>query len=197
MSVLCECGALRNEPWGEISNLFILQVLLMLTLSWMISSMPTSASVGRDCLHVASVNTRVKTDTTSTLISSQNTCLMLTSKSSARCVAMCVPVGVLTECIWRRNIHIHDWMMNLFIGGFPAQSQDLDNLLNANVFSENGSFYCGFCDYSSKTKANVKTHLESKHVDKATTQMPCSICHHVCPNRNALRMHMKRQHTNS
>ena len=31
------CAPLRNEPTGEISNLFILQVWLMLTQSWMIS----------------------------------------------------------------------------------------------------------------------------------------------------------------
>ena len=95
----CECGALRNELKGEISNLFILQVLLMLTLSWMISSMPISASMGRDCLHVASVTTRAKIDTMCTLISSPNTCLMLTSRSNVKCAIMCVPAGVLTGCI--------------------------------------------------------------------------------------------------
>ena len=88
-----------NDTMGEISNLFILQVLLMLTLSWMIFSMRTSASMERDCLCVASVNTRAKIVTMSRLILSQNTFLRLTSKSSARCAAMCVPVGVLTECI--------------------------------------------------------------------------------------------------
>ena len=89
-----------------------------------------------------------------------------------------------------------DEWIHILIGRIPAQSQDLTNFLNDNLYSENGVFYCGYCEYSSKTKANVKTHLESKHVDKAATQMPCSICHHVCPNRNALRMHMKRQHSN-
>ena len=88
-----------NETMGEISNLFILQVLLMLTLSWMISSMRTSASVERDCFRVASVNTPAKIVTMLRLILSQDTFLRLTSKSSARSATMCVPVGVLTECI--------------------------------------------------------------------------------------------------
>ena len=97
---------------------------------------------------------------------------------------------------WLSMWWVPDEWIHIFIG-FPAQSQDLDNFLNENLYSENGSFFCGYCDYSSKTKVNVKTHLESKHVDRAATQMPCSICHHICPNRNALRMHMKRQHTNN
>ena len=100
MIVLCvRYSALRNEPTGEISNLFNLQVWRMLTLSWMISSMPISASIQRDCMRVASVNTRAKIATMSGLILSQSTFLRLTSESSARCATMCVPVEVLTECI--------------------------------------------------------------------------------------------------
>ena len=82
----------------------------------------------------------------------------------------------------------------IFTGGFHAESQELDDFINANLYSESGSFYCGFCDYSSKNSSNVKIHLESKHVDNSAKQMPCLICHHICPGRNALRMHMRRQH---
>ena len=41
-------------------------------------------------------------------------------------------------------------------------------------------------------KTNLRTHIETNHVDGSQKQNPCSLCDYVGPSKSALRMHMKK-----
>ena len=68
----------------------------------------------------------------------------------------------------------------------------LDEFINSNCYLEDGMNVCGICGYSNLNKANVKTHIESRHVDKSQRKVACDYCQYVGPSRSALRMHMKK-----
>ena len=101
-TVICDIrdSATRKGHTGEISNLFILQVMLMLIPSWMKSSMPTSTMIAEYFL-AASVDIPAEIVQMSRLILRQNTCLMLTNKCLVKCVTIFAQAGVLIGCIWK------------------------------------------------------------------------------------------------
>lgn len=55
-----------------------------------------------------------------------------------------------------------------------------------------GSYKCSDCEYSSKVKACVKIHIESKHIE--TGGFTCQDCGKHVPTRNALKVHRQRNH---
>jgi len=69
---------------------------------------------------------------------------------------------------------------------------DLDSFINSSSFHSEGMYFCGLCNYSNLYKSNVKTHIESNHVDKSSKEVNCQYCEYVGPSRSALRMHMKK-----
>lgn len=73
-----------------------------------------------------------------------------------------------------------------------GRASDLDEFISSNCFLEGGMHLCGICGYSSHLKANVKTHIESRHVDESQRKVACDYCQYVGPSRSALRMHMKK-----
>ena len=52
--------------------------------------------------------------------------------------------------------------------------------------------FCALCDYSNKYSSNLKTHIETNHVDQEQRKVYCEHCDYVGPSRSALRMHMKK-----
>ena len=55
-----------------------------------------------------------------------------------------------------------------------------------------GSFKCFDCVYTSKVKACVKIHIESKHIE--TGGFSCQDCGKHVSTRNALKVHRQRNH---
>jgi len=84
--------------------------------------------------------------------------------------------------------------------GLPIQgaggadgNKGLDILIGDNMQKdESGLWFCLQCSFSSRKSSNVKTHIESKHVNSGGFQ--CTVCPHVCPTREAMRKHMGRIH---
>ena len=69
----------------------------------------------------------------------------------------------------------------------------IDELVNSKLVRlEDGSFRCADCDYSSKVKACVRIHIESKHIH--TGGFMCPQCGKHVPTRNALKVHKQRNH---
>jgi len=69
---------------------------------------------------------------------------------------------------------------------------DLDIFINSNRHYIEGKYHCGLCDYSNPYSSNIKTHIESNHVDKSATEISCQHCSYIGPSRNALRLHMRK-----
>ena len=55
-----------------------------------------------------------------------------------------------------------------------------------------GTWFCLQCSFSSRKSSNVRTHIESKHVNSGGFQ--CLVCSYICPTREALRKHMTSMH---
>ena len=56
-----------------------------------------------------------------------------------------------------------------------------------------GLFQCLECDYKSNKTTNIRTHIETHHLDEYQITVSCSFCDYVGPSKSALRMHMKMQ----
>ena len=54
---------------------------------------------------------------------------------------------------------------------------------------------CDDCGYVSKYKTNVREHVESKHV--ASSEISCTYCDKICPNKKSLRNHIYQKHRQS
>ena len=58
-----------------------------------------------------------------------------------------------------------------------------------------GLYQCLECDYKSNKTTNIRTHIESNHLDeyqKTLLRVACNLCDYVGPSKSALRMHMKK-----
>lgn len=69
---------------------------------------------------------------------------------------------------------------------------DLDNFIKDNYYTSEGMFYCSLCHYMNAKVTNVKTHIESNHVNQSAKSVACDYCSYVGPSRSALRMHMNK-----
>ena len=69
----------------------------------------------------------------------------------------------------------------------PIEALVISNLLKFG----DGSFKCSDCVYTSKVKACVKIHIESKHIE---TGGLCQDCGKHVSTRNALKAHRQRNH---
>jgi len=84
--------------------------------------------------------------------------------------------------------------------GLPIQgaagadgNKGLDILIEDNMQKDpSGTWFCLQCSFSSRKSSNVRTHIESKHVNSGGFQ--CLVCSYICPTREALRKHMTRMH---
>ena len=54
---------------------------------------------------------------------------------------------------------------------------------------------CAHCDFQSKYQSTVGYHIEAKHTASGGAQ--CEFCSTICPNRQALKMHIYRKHRNN
>ena len=54
------------------------------------------------------------------------------------------------------------------------------------MFKESGFWHCTMCDKSNYKKSNIKSHIETNHMNKS---FPCKFCEVIFKNRQALRMH--------
>ena len=68
----------------------------------------------------------------------------------------------------------------------------LDEFIRTNSYNIDGVVFCALCDYSNKYSSNLKTHIETNHVDQEQRKVYCEHCDYVGPSRSALRMHMKK-----
>jgi len=80
--------------------------------------------------------------------------------------------------------------------GMPIQAADGNKDINAETINSKivhdpPYWRCTDCEYNSTHKATLKRHIESKHMEYS---YECSICNHICPTRNALQVHQKRNH---
>merc|ERR1712029_1213018 len=74
--------------------------------------------------------------------------------------------------------------------GMPLVGADgnkaLNDLIKSKMFrSEDGTFGCCECDYSTKYNTTMQNHIESKHL--STSGFHCSYCQKFCPTRNSLK----------
>jgi len=85
--------------------------------------------------------------------------------------------------------------------GMPMQGAGADGnkddpieaLVNSKLLKfGDGSYKCSDCVYTSKVKACVKIHIESKHIE--TGGFSCQDCGKQVPTRNALKVHRQRNH---
>jgi len=85
--------------------------------------------------------------------------------------------------------------------GMPMQGAGADGnkddpieaLVNSKLLKfGDGSYKCSDCVYTSKVKACVKIHIESKHIE--TGGFSCQDCGKHVPTRNALKVHRQRNH---
>merc|ERR1712129_552004 len=74
-----------------------------------------------------------------------------------------------------------------------GDNKDREETLNTILDSLKGSLNCPFCAKVSKTKPNLRTHIEGIH---CTTEVsyPCDFCEKVCRSRHALECHKSRHH---
>merc|ERR1712126_309070 len=62
---------------------------------------------------------------------------------------------------------------------------NLDDLINSSIISSTGMYTCSICGYSNMYKTNLRTHIETNHVDGSQKQSPCSLCAYVGPSKSA------------
>ena len=58
------------------------------------------------------------------------------------------------------------------------------------IVKDEGNWYCRECNYVSKKKSNVMSHVESVHLP--TQEFSCRLCGKVCLTKNALSCHLRR-----
>jgi len=87
-------------------------------------------------------------------------------------------------------------------GSFYSPSGDQDEFQQINARIEDkivklasNQFQCADCDFVSKRKENLRSHIESKHV--VHSGIVCPLCYKVSPTRQAFRMHKLRAHKDS
>jgi hypothetical protein len=81
-------------------------------------------------------------------------------------------------------------------GGLFADVCQLDDLIQRLYHRvEAGGYSCSSCAYQSINQTVMREHVESRHV--LTPGFPCPHCHHVCPTRKALKMHIFRAKHNN
>jgi len=76
--------------------------------------------------------------------------------------------------------------------GADGNKDDLESRIMSKMNKVGSHWFCTDCDYSTYKKFNIKTHIETKHLD--FTDIPCDQCNIVLANRNRLRYHMKNCH---
>ena len=81
------------------------------------------------------------------------------------------------SCPTRKALKMHIFR-NKHWTNFPA----LNDLIKSKMFrSEDGTFGCCECDYSTKYNTTMQNHIESKHL--STSGFHCSYCQKFCPTR--------------
>jgi len=72
-------------------------------------------------------------------------------------------------------------------------AKDIENAINSKMMRDGtGLFQCLECDYKSNKTTNIRTHIETHHLDEYQITVSCSFCDYVGPSKSALRMHMKK-----
>ena len=66
--------------------------------------------------------------------------------------------------------------------------------LNSVMRDEEGRWVCPECNLSTKSRTNIREHIESKHLPENCIQ--CPLCGNVCKSKAALRVHKIRYHKN-
>ena len=75
---------------------------------------------------------------------------------------------------------------------FILVSADVEQLIQSFMLKTDVGWMCTGCDYNSKHKHVLTSHVEVKHVNIGGAS--CQFCSKVCPTRHALQMHVKRNH---
>jgi len=76
---------------------------------------------------------------------------------------------------------------------YVFEDDPIETLVNSKLLKfGDGSYKCSDCVYTSKVKACVKIHIESKHIE--TGGFSCQDCGKQVPTRNALKVHRQRNH---
>ena len=68
---------------------------------------------------------------------------------------------------------------------------DLNAKIEEMLLRENGLWNCKMCEKSSNKKSNIKSHIETNHMNNS---IPCKFCEVIVKNRPALGMHVKAKH---
>ena len=73
------------------------------------------------------------------------------------------------------------------------QFEELDRCIREKIVQLSSNQYqCLDCDYASKRKENLQSHIESRHVIQPG--IVCLLCNKILPTRQAFRMHKTRSH---
>ena len=70
---------------------------------------------------------------------------------------------------------------------------DSPSFIDENISVDEGLYKCNLCGRQSKSRTNLKSHIESH---SQTPSYGCSHCSKMCNTKNALNMHKKRTHSN-
>ena len=69
--------------------------------------------------------------------------------------------------------------------------EELDAMIQLKTIKIGKDYRCADCEYETKIKCNLEKHIEAKHISPGVA---CQFCNKACPTRNALRMHLSRNH---
>jgi len=81
--------------------------------------------------------------------------------------------------------------------GLAEIFQQLDEIIDTKCRKEGGNNMCNQCDYTTKILTNMKNHVETKHMSDYSIEIPCRYCSAVFSTRGAMRIHLKRKHTDN
>lgn len=71
----------------------------------------------------------------------------------------------------------------------------LELKLNNVMRDEEGRWVCPECNLTTKSRTNIREHIESKHLPGNSSYL-CPLCNKVCKSTAALRVHKIRYHKN-